>query len=181
MPAKTGTSLAVLTNGKFVRALHLRSAFSCGFAPIDNFLRSSLSDQTRAGLGVAWIATAGEDPVVLGFYTLGAMAVRAGAGPKPWRRAGIPDIPVIYFRAVAVRTDMQGRGLGTACMIDAMKRCLSISEQMGAAAIVLDVLRDEHIERRQAFYEQLGFRPLGDPDMPHRYFIPMSDVRASLG
>lgn len=76
---------------------------------------------------------------------------------------------------------MQGRGLGTALMIDAMKRCLSISEQMGAAAIVLDVLKDENFHRRQAFYEQLGFLPMGDPDMPHRCFIPMSEVRATLG
>lgn len=180
MPAEPAGATPLIIR-KFDKALHDRSAFSCGFAPIDNFLKSSLSDQTKAGLAVAWMATAGDDPAVLGFYTLGAMAVRAVSGPKPWRRAGIPDIPVIYLRAVAVRADWQGRGLGTALMIDAMKRCLSISEQMGAAAIVLDVLRNALFERRRDFCEQLGFRPLGDPDMPHRYFIPMQDLKATLG
>ena len=178
---KTGAKTPALTIAKFDKALHDRSAFSCGFAPIDNFLKSSLSDQIKAGMVTAWIATADNDPAVLGFYTLGAMAIRANLGPKKWQRAGVPDIPVIYIRAVAVREDSQGMGLGTALVIDALKRCLEIADQMGAAAIALDVLQDDHFDRRWKFYAELGFQPLGDPDNPYRVFIPMADVRASLG
>lgn len=127
----------------------------------------------------AWIAAA-DDSAVLGFYALGAMAVRAEFGPKKWQRARIPDVPVIYIRAVAVREDMQGKRLGTALVIDAMVRCLSIADQMGAAAIVLDVLDGDHFDSRWKFYADLGFRPLGDPDNPRRVYIPMADVRASL-
>ncbi len=76
---------------------------------------------------------------------------------------------------------MQGEGLGTALVIDAMKRCIGIADQMGAAAIVLDVLDDTHFDRRWSFYEELGFRPLGDSDNPKRVYIPMVDVRATLG
>lgn len=175
-PARPALNIA-----KFDKALHDRSAFSCGFAPIDHFLKSSLSDQIKAGMIAAWIATAGDDPAVLGFYTLGALAVRADAGPKQWQRTRVPDVPVIYIRAVAVRQDMQGKGLGTALLIDAMRRCMSIAEQMGAAAIVLDVLQDDHFDRRWRFYEELGFQPLGDPLNPTRVFIPMADVRATFG
>ena len=177
MPADT----PALTIAKFDKALHDRSAFSCGFGPIDNFLKSSLSGQIKAGMVTAWIATAGDDPAVLGFYTLGAMAVRVGLGPARWQRAGVPDIPVIYIRAVAVRKDMQGKGLGTALLVDAMRRCLGIADQMGAAAIVLDVLEDDHFERRWNFYAELGFQPLDDPDNPHRVYIPMANVRATFG
>lgn len=181
MPAETGAEGPALTIARFDKALHDRSAFSCGFAPIDNFLKSSLSDQIKAGMVTAWVATADGDRSVLGFYTLGALAVRANLGPKTWQRARVPDVPVIYLRAVAVREDMQGKGVGTALMIDAMRRCLGIAEQMGAAAIVLDVLDDDQFERRSRFYAELGFQPLGDPDNPHRVFIPMADVRATLG
>lgn len=181
MPAETAAQTPTLTIAKFDKALHDRSAFSCGFDPIDNFLKSSLSDQIKAGLVAAWIATAEDDPAVLGFYTLGAMAVRADFGPMAWQRAGVPDIPVIYIRAVAVRQDMQGKGLGTALVVDAMRRCLGIAEQMGAAAIVLDVLRDDHFERRQRFYEELGFQPLGSPQNPERVFMSMANVRATFG
>ncbi len=181
MPTEASADTPALTIAKFDKALHDRSAFSCGFAPIDNFLKSSLSDQIKAGMVTAWIATAGDDPTVLGFYTLGAMAVRANLGPKKWQRVGVPDIPVIYIRAVAVHENSQGMGFGTALVIDAMKRCLEIADQVGAAAITLDVLQDDHFERRWKFYAELGFQPLEDADNPHRVFIPMADVRASLG
>jgi hypothetical protein len=52
---------------------------------------------------------------------------------------------------------------------------------MGAAAITLDVLKDNHFERRWKFYADLGFQRLEDPDNPHRVFISMANVRASLG
>lgn len=181
MPAETPAQPPTLIIARFDKALHDRSAFSCGFGPIDNFLKSSLSDQTRNGMVTAWIATAEGHPAVLGFYTLGALAVRADLGPTKWQRAGVPDIPVIYIRAVAVRKDMQGKGLGTALVVDAMRRCLGIAEQMGAAAIVLDVLEDDHFKRRSRFYADLGFQPLNDPDNPQRVFIPVADVRATLG
>lgn len=180
MPSDSAAGTAALTIAKFDKVLHDRSAFSCGFGPIDNFLKSSLSDQVKGGLVTAWVATSGDDPAVLGFYTLGAMAVRAYFGPSKWQRSGVPDIPVIYIRAVAVRLDMQGKGLGTALLLDAMKRSVRITEQMGAAAVVLDVLEDQHFEQRWKFYIDLGFRPLGDPDNPRRVFIPMADVRATL-
>lgn len=176
-----GSDRPRLTIRRFDKARHDRSGFSCGFAPIDNFLKSSLSEQVRRGMVVAWMATRGEERAVLGFYTLGAMAVRADRGPGAWQRAGVPDIPVIYLRAVAVRKDMQGQGIGTALMVDAMRRCAGIAEEMGAAAIVLDVLEDDAVARRLEFYAALGFRPLGDPETPYRVFIPMADVRATLG
>jgi GNAT superfamily N-acetyltransferase len=180
MPSDSAAGTAALSIAKFEKALHDRSAFSCGFGPIDNFLKSSLADQIKSGMVTAWVATSRDDPAVLGFYTLSAMAVRAIHGPPKWKRSGIPDIPVIYVRAVAVRKDMQGKGLGTALLLDAMTRCLNITEQMGAAAIVLDVLEDQNFDQRWKFYINLGFRSLGDSESPSRVFIPMADVRATL-
>jgi len=165
---------------RFDTSCHDRSGFACGQGAIDNFLKSSLSDQIRAGMVAAYAASAPNDPAVLGFYTLGALAVRADHGPRAWPPARVSDVPAIYLRAVAVDEGWQGRGIGTALVINAMRRCVSISVEMAAAAIVLDVLQDAHFARRWAFYEGLGFRPLGDPDTPTRVFIPMADVRASL-
>ena len=181
MPTKATASTSPLVIEKFNKGKHDRSGFTCGFTPIDNFLKSSLSDQVRDGMATAWIATSKRDPSVIGFYTLGAMAVRADLGPEKWRKAGVPEIPVIYIRVVAVRSDMQGNGIGTALVVNAMERCLSIAESMGAAAIVLDVLEDDHFDRRWKFYAKLGFSPLGDAANPHRVFIPMADVRATFG
>ena len=105
MPADTSADRPALTIAAFDKALHGRSASSYGVAPIDNFLKSSLSDQIKARMVPAWISTAEDDPAVLGFYTLGALAVRSEFGPKTWQRARVPDVPVTYIRAVAVRQD----------------------------------------------------------------------------
>jgi len=72
------------------------------------------------------------------------------------------------------------KGFGTALVIDAIKRCAAIAEQMGAAAIVLDVLQDDHFERRWKFYADLGFQSLRDPGNTTRVYISMADVRATL-
>ena len=182
MPIDGAAAQPALTIAQFDKALHDRSAFSCGFKPIDNFLKSSLSEQIKSGFVQAWIATEEGQAEVLGFYTLGAMAVRAGLGPKKWDqgRVGILDIPVIYIRAVAVHKDLQGQGYGTALVVDAMRRSLEVSEKMGAAAIVLEVLEDDHFDRRWKFYEELGFQPLNDPDNPHRVYMPMAEMKDSL-
>jgi hypothetical protein len=169
-----------LTIQLFDKALHDRSAFSCGFEPIDTFLKSSLSDRIKDGMLAAYMATAHGDTAVLGFYTLGAMAVRAEFGPSKWQRTRAPDIPVIYIKAIAVHRPKPATRLGTALLIDGMRRCVEIAKSMGAAAIVLDVLRDDDFDRRFGFYANLGFRPLGDPDNPDRVFISMPDVAASL-
>jgi ribosomal protein S18 acetylase RimI-like enzyme len=181
MPADTPTASPALTIRLFDKALHDRRAFSCGYKAIDNFLRSSLSDNIKDGMVAAYMATAESDTAVLGFYTLGAMAVRADLGPAKWQAARTADIPAIYIKAVAIRKDHQGKGLGTALLIDAMRRCVDISRRMGAAAIVLDVMRDDDFDRRFGFYEKLGFRRLGDPDNPDRVYISIKDVAASLG
>lgn len=181
MPADTPAASPALTIRLFDRALHDRGAFSCAYRPVDKFLRSSLSDNVRDGLVAAYMATAGSGTAVLGFYTLGAMAVRADMGPAKWQAARTTDIPAIYIKAVAVRKDQQGKGLGTALLIDAMRRCVDISRRMGAAAIVLDVMRDDNFDRRFRFYGKLGFRPLGDPDNPDRVYISIKDVAVSLG
>lgn len=181
MPDPSAPNINALSIQKFDKALHDRSAFSCGHGPIDNFLKSSLSDQIKSGMVTAYMATEDGDAAVLGFYTLGAMAVRAHLGPRKWERAHTPDVPVIYIKAVAVRKDCQGSGLGKALMIDALRRCIDITDRMGAAAIVLDVFHDNEFDRRWKFYQDLGFRSLNDPDNEHRVFIPVADIRATLG
>ena len=172
---------SALVIAKFDKALHDRGAFSCGHASIDNFLKISLSSQIISNFISAWVATSETDSAVLGFYTLGAFAVRRDLGPKMWQRSRISDVPAIFIRALAVRSDTQGKGYGTALMIDAMKRCLGISEQMGAAAIILDVLEDEAFERRRQFYAELGFRSLNDHENPTRVYVPMADVSSTIG
>lgn len=123
---------------------------------------------------VAWVVTKNSEPDVLGFYTFGALSISAEIGLKEWRRSSVPEIPVIFIRALGVHEDIQGMGIGKALIADAIKRCIRISEQMGAFAIVLDVIDDDQFERRWKFYSDIGFKCLDDPTNKNRVYFSLT-------
>jgi len=169
-----------LTIAQFDKALHNRSAFSCGFAPIDKFLKEALSDHIKAGYLAAYMATDEGSQDVVGFYTLSAFAVDPEVMAQSKRAPRAPTIPAIYIKAVGVHKERQSQGLGTALMIHALRNAVELSKTIGAAAVVLDVLDDANVEKRKAFYQNLGFRPMGDPENPSRVFLSMNDIKASF-
>ena len=164
---------------KFDKARHNRDGFSCGIRPIDNFLRKSLSEQIAGGLLAAYVAVA--EGRVIGFYTLSAHMILADAAPELAGRQRAPSIPAWYMKALAVGLGWQGKRIGTALMVNAMRRASRLSDEVGASALVLDVLQDDAADRRRAFYLGMGFRDMGDPENPGRMFIAIKDVKATLG
>ena len=178
---ETQAEAAELAISKFDKALHDRSAFSCGFEPMDKFLKEALTDHIKTGYLTAFMATEEGRKDVIGFYTLNAFAVSPDHIETPKRPRPPPTIPATYMKVVAVREDWQRRGLGRALMVHALRQAMEISEKVGSMAIVLDVLRDEAFERRFAFYRGLGFQLMNDPDNVDRVYVSMKDVRATLG
>jgi GNAT superfamily N-acetyltransferase len=163
---------------KFDKARHNRDEFTCGFRPIDNFLKKSLSEQIAGGLLAAYVAAV--EGRVIGFYTLSAHMIFANAAPDLAGRHRVPSIPAWYMKALAVDLGWQGRNIGTALMVNAMRRASRLSDEVGASALVLDVLQDDAADRRRAFYLRMGFREMNDPENPARMFIAMKDIRAAL-
>ena len=117
----------------------------------------------------------------MGFQILAHFLLDTTSAQKIWQRLRISDVPAICILALAACNDMQVKGYGTALMIDAMKCCLGISEQMGTAAIILDVMAGEAFERRWQFCAELGFRSLNDHENPKRVYIQMADVSSTIG
>lgn len=66
------------------------------------------------GMVAAWVATKGDDREIFGFYTLGASSISSRDGMKEWQRTSTPEIPVIFIRALGVRQDSHGVGIGKA-------------------------------------------------------------------
>lgn len=176
-----GKSDTVLHITQFNKALHDRSAFSCGFTPIDRFLKTALSDHIKSGYLTAFVATQEGGKEVLGFYTLNAFAICPEHVETPKRPTPPPTIPATYIKAVAVDQNWQGQGIGNALMIHALRKSLLYSDQIGSMAIVLDVLADDHVDRRRAFYAALGFKQMNDPNNANRMYLSMADVRTTLG
>ena len=62
---------------------------------------------------------------------------------------------------------------------DAIARSVALSEEIGTTAIILDVLKDAHYERRRSFYLSLGFAEIGNGDAA-RLFLSIKDALAEL-
>ena len=164
---------------RFDKASHDRGVFSCGVAGMDRWFKESISDQIKANRLRVWCAVDAEGRVV-GFYGLSAHSVEAETSPSLARYRERHLIPAIYLAALATDQSVQGQGLGSVLMADALAKALEVSETIGAAAIILDVFEDSQLERRMAFYKNLGFRPLNPEDDCKRLFLPMKEVGLAI-
>ena len=160
------------------KALHDRRAFSCGVEVMDRWIKNSVSDQVKSDRLRLWCANDLNGKFV-GFYGLTAHSVNPDDAPSLAKRKERRPVPVIYLPALAVDKTCQGQGVGGALLADAIIRSLEISESIGAAALILDVLDDENFDKRKAFYLKLGFAEIGNGD-PRRLFLSMKAAMAEF-
>ncbi|MBT2132310.1 GNAT family N-acetyltransferase [Aliiroseovarius lamellibrachiae] len=163
---------------KFEKALHDRGAFSCGIPEMDKWFKTSISQQIKDYRVRVWCAVDTEKKVV-GFYALNAHAIEPSEATALAKKSDRNPIPVIYLVAIATDVTARGANLGSALMGHALEKALSISKELGTAAVVLDVLEDENFQRRKDFYERLGFAKI-DPENEKRFFLSMKDIAAEF-
>jgi GNAT superfamily N-acetyltransferase len=155
---------------------HERGEFSCGKGPLDNFLRSLVSQYEKRRLGRTYVVVRRGEKRVLGYYTLASGAVSFENFPQQVNKK-LPrhPIPVILLARLALDQSVQGQGLGRFLLIDALRRCLSLAEQLGVHAVEVDAIDDE----AKAFYERYGFTALHDN--PRHLFLAISTIKDAFG
>lgn len=82
--------------------------------------------------------------------------------------------PRILLARLALDVSLQGRGLGTDLLLDALSRAAEAAEIVGGRLIVVDAI-DADAAR---FYEHHGFHAV--PSRPARLFRKASDVAAAV-
>jgi GNAT superfamily N-acetyltransferase len=154
---------------------HDRSSFECGQPPLDDFLRKLVSQYEKRNLGRTYVALEPGGSRVVGYYTLasGYVAFRnlpADAAKKLPRH----PVPVALLARLAVDQSAQGRGLGAALLMDALGRCLELSEKLALHAIEVDAID----QRAAAFYAKYGFVPL--LNRPLHLYLPIATVEQAF-
>ena len=158
------------------RTRHDRATFSCGVAQVDNYLKRSAAAQQDNDTTRVYVACLDGDVGIAGFYAVNSHAVDVSTLPPPLAKKlpRYPTIAAIYLSVVGVHEERQGSGIGSYLMADAMKRCVRVADEVGAAFIVLDALN----ERAAALYRRLGFIDL--PEHAPRMIIGMRQVREAV-
>lgn len=151
---------------------HDRSAFDCGQPLLSDWLMNRAGQFDRRDLSRTFVATRPDETVVRGYYAISTHRVRYEDLPDTEAK-GLPrlDIPVVLLGRLAVDRSVQGQGLGALLLVDALRRAMHISEQVGIQAVEVDAFDDA----AQQFYLTFGFRPLLDD--PHHLLMPMHEIR----
>jgi GNAT superfamily N-acetyltransferase len=149
---------------------HDRSLFDCGEPSLNTYLRQYALQNDKKGLGRTFVALEPGNPRIYGYYTLSTGAVTFDKVPQNLPRY---PVPVAHLGRLAVDLSLRGTGarLGETLLLDALRRAVGISEQIGLYAVEVWALNAS----ARDFYLKYGFGALLD-DQNHLY-LPMKSVR----
>jgi GNAT superfamily N-acetyltransferase len=154
---------------------HDRGAFSCGKAPLDEFLRKHAGQYARRDVGQTFVAVRPGKVAVIGYYTLAASYVEFVHLPATLgKKLPKHPVPTILLGRLAVDRAGQRKGLGRDLVADAIRRALRIAGEVGIVGVDTHAIDDE----AKAFYSRFGFVPLLDQE--RHMFLPMATIRKGI-
>jgi GNAT superfamily N-acetyltransferase len=148
---------------------HGRDNFDCGESSLNDYLKRFARQNANKNLGRTFVACESDSERVLAYYTISSGAIRVESLPDV---TGLPKFPVptSHVGRLAVDRTMQGQGLGAYMLVDALKRSLELSRQIGIYAVTVDALN----ESAKQFYLRFGFVELLDD--PSHLYIPVAEL-----
>jgi GNAT superfamily N-acetyltransferase len=158
-----------------LRRHHDIDKFDCGRDALNRFLVKHAFQSQQAGASQTYVALAGVEDKVVGYYTLVFGQVEYNGAPERLTKGlAHHPVPVMLLARLAIATDLQGKGLGAGLLKDALLRTLEAAEIAGIRAFAVHAKDDG----AKGFYEHFGFVP--SPSDPLHLFRLLKDVRADL-
>ena len=115
-----------------------------------------------------------ESDAVVAYFSLSPNEVRREALPSTLRHGAPYAIPAILLARLALDRSLQGTGLGSRLLLDALSRATEGIEMVGGRLLVVDAIDEQSMR----FYERHGFRAM--PSRPARLYRKGSDITAAL-
>ena len=144
----------------------------CGHPILTEWLRQRAGQFENRDLCRTYVATRSGETTVLGYYAISNHRVAHEALPASESK-GLPrlDVQVVLLGRLAVDRSVQGQGLGSLLLIDALRRARHLAERVAIRAVEVDAID----EAARQFYLKFGFMPLLDD--PNHLFLPMPVIR----
>ncbi len=133
---------------------HDRNAFDCGEDDLNIYLKRYARQNHESGGAKCFVATPRDTPArILGFYTLSPASFEFPRAPSIVTRGlGRYDVPVYRLGRLAVDRSVQGRGLGGSLLLRAAERCMTVAQEVGGVALLIDAKNDH----AALWYESYG-------------------------
>lgn len=124
--------------------------------------------------GNARVFVACRDKRVVGYYTLSTAGVAQAEVPADLLKGGAPrEVPCLLLGRLAVDAPERGRHLGKSLLVDALRRTVRISNDVGVRALLIHA-RDEEA-RRWYLHQARSFQD--SPTDPLHLFLPIKALR----
>lgn len=152
---------------------HDKSNFCCGEESLDIYLKQYASQDDKRQIAKIFVAQ--QNNQVTGFYSLNALSVLRETMPENIAKK-LPKYPVPsgLLGRLSIDKSMQGKGLGAALLINAMKRVLNASEDIAIYALFADAKN----QLAKDFYLKYGFIELPNQNM--RLFLSLDTIKSLL-
>jgi GNAT superfamily N-acetyltransferase len=152
---------------------HHLEAFDCGKEDLNNWLKAWAWHATRMKTARTCVWTPRGEQDVVAYYSIAGHAVEKAQAPSTICRGSPQQIPAVILARLALDRRLQGRGLGSRLLVDALARIVRASQDVAFRLVVVDAI-DEDAAR---FYTRYGFiRVPGDM----RLFRKLSDIERDL-
>ena len=153
---------------------HPRSSFRSGQAQVDHWLATGALQSQKKHLS-ATRALIDPQGAVAGFYTLAtAQADFSDLPPDLARQLPRRNLPVAVLARLGVAEDLQGEGLGSRLLAQALRDCHDAGRTFPVVAVILDCID----EKAKTFYRRWDFRPL--PGHANRLFLSWRELEAMV-
>lgn len=154
---------------------HHREAFACGERDLDDYLKRTARQHIEKGISRTFVLIDTETSAkILGFFTLTSCEIVAADLPPEYAKKYPGRAPAAKLARLAVSSDRQRQGLGGIMMVEAMRRTLAVSENIG----IIGFFVDAKSQAAREYYEQYGFIPL--PNNPLTLLLPLATLAAAV-
>ncbi|MDP6706029.1 MAG: GNAT family N-acetyltransferase [Alphaproteobacteria bacterium] len=153
---------------------HDRAGFASGVAPLDRYLKDQALQDKRRRISVPYVLLFEGQRTILGYYTLSNATVHLDTLPERLARRlpRYPNLPATLIGRLAVDLRYRGDGLGSALLLNALRRAAATADEVASLAVIVNAKDDQ----AAAFYRHFGFKPFADD--PNRLFLTMAEIKA---
>ncbi|MBG0827220.1 GNAT family N-acetyltransferase [Planomonospora sp. ID67723] len=117
---------------------HRLEEFDCGSQAQNDWLRRHALQSQFAEMSRVYVVRDVDADEVMGYYALAAGQIRPDEVPARWLKGvGLYSQPMVLLARLGVDLRAQGRGLGRALVTDAMRRVISVADQIGVRALLI--------------------------------------------
>jgi GNAT superfamily N-acetyltransferase len=153
----------------------IRDGFHCGVASLDTWLVEHALGADAAGSARTYVVLDEDQNRVVGYYALTVASLERGEATGRASR-GMPrhPIPAMLLARLAVDESVQGEGVGSTLLADAMQRTLLVAEETGIRLLLVHAVNED----ARRFYLYYGFEP--SPSDPMNLQLLIKDIRATI-